>query len=178
VCVAFVAVAGRRYTYTVCTFTSSTWVCCNAYVYCVPSYHLELISLLFFDLRPLGSLLGRVGWTQVAKSQKKIVAAQWSPVFHPPVAHCRQRRPPSRRAVARVPARRRSQQATAAVLAGASSIRTTTRLLRVWSESPLTHRHDLPPHGPSVMIIAAREPSAGKELQRARLAQHYMYPDD
>ena len=64
------------------------------------------------------------------------------------------------------------------MLVGASSIRTTTRLLRVWSESPLTHRHDLPPHGPSVMIIAAREPSAGKELQRARLAQHYMYPDD
>ena len=64
------------------------------------------------------------------------------------------------------------------MLAGASSIRTTTRLLRVWSESPLTHRHDLPPHGPSVMIIAAREPSAGKELQRARLAQHYMYPAD
>ena len=139
---------------------------------------LRTISLLFFDLRPLGSLLGRVGWTQVAKSQKKIVAGQWSPGFHPPVAHCRQRRPPSRRAVARVPARRRSQQATAAVLAGASSIKTTTRLLRVWSESPLTHHHDLPPHGPSVMIIAAREPSAGKELQRARLAQHYMYPAD
>ena len=137
------------------------------------------IFFFCFDLRPLGSLLGRVGWTQVAKSQKKIVAGNGALVFTP-LSHTvgSAGRPESRRAVARVPARRRSQQATAAVLAGASSIRTTTRLLRVWSESPLTHRHDLPPHGPSVMIIAAREPSAGKELQRARLAQHYMYPAD
>lgn len=49
----------------------------------VTSYHLELISLLFFDLRPLGSLLGRVGWTQVAKSQKKIVAVNGALVFTP-----------------------------------------------------------------------------------------------
>ena len=84
----------------------------------------------------------------------------------------------SRGPVARVPARRHSQQATAAVLAGVASIKTTTRPLRVWSESPFTHLHDLPPHGPSVMIIAAREPSDGKELQRARLAQHCMYPFD
>ena len=49
----------------------------------VSSYHLELISLLFFDLRPLGSLLGRVGWTQVAKSQKKIVAGNGALVFTP-----------------------------------------------------------------------------------------------
>ena len=47
-----------------------------------------------------------------------------------------------------------SQQATAAVLAGVLSINTTTRPLRVWSESPFTHLHDLPPHGPSVMIVA------------------------
>ena len=106
------------------------------------------------------------------------VAAQWRPGFHPPVAHCWQRRRRRVAAVARVPARRRSQQATATVLAGAASIKTTTRLLRAWSESPFTHLYDLPPHGPSVMIIAAREPSACKELQRARLAQHYMYPAD
>ena len=40
------------------------------------------------------------------------------------------------------------------------------------------HYRGMPSHGPSVMIIAAREPSAGKELQRARLAQHCMYPAD
>ena len=144
----------------------------------VPSYHLELISLHFFDLSPLGSVLGRVGWIQVAQFEKKIVAREWHPGFHPLVLHCVCSAGAVASAVARVPARRRSQQATAAVLAGAASIRTTTRLLRVWSESPFTHLHDLPPHGPSVMVIAAREPSDGKELQRARLAQHCMYPFD
>ena len=58
----------------------------------ITSYHLELISLQFFDLRPLSSVLGRVGWIQVAQSDKKIVASKWHPGFHPPCLHCRQRR--------------------------------------------------------------------------------------
>ena len=56
----------------------------------IPSYHFELISLHFFDLRPLGSPLGRVGWTEVAKSQKKSVASDSGLVFTPlsPTADC------------------------------------------------------------------------------------------
>ena len=136
------------------------------------------MSLHFFDLRPLSSVLGRVGWIQVAHCEKKSLRLRGTLVFTPLSYTVGSAGAASRRAVARVPARRHSQQATAAVLAGVALIKTTTRPLRVWSESPFTHLHDLPPHGPSVMIVAAREPSDGKELQRARLAQHCMYPVD